>query len=121
MIYKPQIETHTELQGNWTINDYKAAFLRFYEIDKSWWKVADRYGIHPNMARLIAKGHQPGNKIRAKLGLPPRSAVVSVNGKVPGGSITLGAHQCKCGQYFISNHPRRQKCFICSPYRGKPK
>jgi len=85
--------------------------------------VADKYEVSRALLwKIINTDYEPKRfDIREKFGLPEESAVVSVNGRVPGGSITLGAHQCECGQYFISNHPRRQKCFICSPYRGKPK
>jgi hypothetical protein len=45
--------------------------------------------------------------------------VKAVDGSVVQGSQSLGSLICSCGQPFISNHPRRRKCFICSKYRGK--
>ena len=111
----------TEIEYLDNIIEYQRYFLAKHETLKSWRKVGEPYGLFPDTVRMIASGYDPGNTVRERLRLPPKSSVVSVNGKVPGGSITLGAHQCECGQYFISNHPRRQKCFICSPYRGKPK
>lgn len=94
-----------------------------HEISKSWRNTAAPYGLHPSMARMIANGYIPGNRIRKKLGLPEQSKVVSLNGSIPDGSQSLGARQCpneKCNhQWFIPNSPRRRKCFLCSPYRSK--
>jgi len=52
------------------IESYKTAFLALHEEIRSWRKIADRYGIYPNMARMISRGYDPGNKIRKKLRLP---------------------------------------------------
>ncbi|HMN11816.1 MAG TPA: hypothetical protein PKD55_05770 [Bellilinea sp.] len=90
-----------------------------HKISRSWRKVAEPYGIFPDTARLIAKGYEPGKKIRERLGLPPAASVVVVYGVVPDGAQVLQAERCQCGQYFIPNHPRRRKCFMCSPYRKR--
>lgn len=74
--------------------------------------------MNPAMARLIAQGYLPGKKVRGLLGLPPESSVVVMAGDVPAGSQALAAMQCGCGQWFIPNHPRRKRCFVCSPYKG---
>ena len=104
------------------VQSYQLLFLAKYQEEGTWRNVAKQYGLYPNMTRLIAYGHQPGNKIRKKLGLPPRSEVESMSGNIPEGSLALGAIVCiKCEQSFISNHPRRRKCFICSPYRSRKK
>jgi hypothetical protein len=92
-----------------------------HEITKSWRKTAYKYGIFPSMARMISLGYEPGPRIRAKLGLPQIANVVVVEGVVPAGSQSIAAQQCPCGQWFISNHPRRKRCFVCSPYRKKRK
>ena len=68
----------------------------------------------------IAKGNRPvPAKWREKFGLPPVSTVEPIAGEIPHGAQALGAMRCECGMPFISNHPRRRRCFICSPYRGK--
>lgn len=85
----------------------------------SWRTIGAEYGISGAMARLIANGYDPGKKIRQKLDLPQSAAVIVINGKVSDGAQALGEAVCGCGRTFISNHPRRSKCFVCSPYRGK--
>ncbi len=57
------------------IHAYEKRFLAVHTELKSWRDVAEPYDIHPSMARLIAKGHDPGTKIRAKLHLPAKQAV----------------------------------------------
>jgi hypothetical protein len=91
-----------------------------YATLKSWRKTAAPLGINAAMARLIANGYEPGRKIRKRLDLQPTAMVVVVgNGAdIPDGTQVIRATQCECGQWFISNHPRRRKCFICSPYRA---
>lgn len=71
------------------------------------------------MARLIANGYIPGAHIRRKLNLPAYAQVIAIAEEIPEGTLVLKATLCPCGQYFISNHPRRKKCFQCSPYRAK--
>lgn len=84
-----------------------------------------KYGIKVShgMAWMLAckPGYEPKRKMmRSALGLSVSSEVVVVNGQVENGSETLGSEKCKvCGSPFISNHWARQKCFRCSPYRGK--
>lgn len=96
--------------------------LNDYSRLSSWRKVGKVYGITAAMARLIAHGYNPGRRVRGQLGLPQLSTVITVaDGEVPDGSQVIGASRCACGQWFVSNHPRRSKCFICSPYRRKPK
>ena len=58
-----------------SLDAYKNAFLTNHDELKSWRKVAEPYKIYPSMARMIANGHSPGNKIRSKLGLPPMDKV----------------------------------------------
>jgi len=57
-------------------------------------------------------------KYRARLGLfPPATVYVVTDGDVPPGTQVISASLCACGQWFVSNHPARKRCFICSPYR----
>lgn len=71
------------------------------------------------LCRIAKGGYEPQKtEMRQRLGLPPISSVTPVEGEIPGGSLSIGARQCECGRWFISNSPRRNKCFICSPYRG---
>lgn len=61
-----------------------------------------------------------------RLGIPFPAIVQTVNGHyIPNGSQAIGARYCNskknptCRNAYISNHPRRDSCFTCSPYRGK--
>jgi hypothetical protein len=85
----------------------------------SWRETAKDYGIFPSMARLLSLGYKPGKKIRKLLDLPPLASVTSMDGDIPDGAQAHGAQLCPCGQYFISNHPRRGHCFTCSPCRKR--
>jgi len=77
-------------------------------------------GVSAPAIRRIAQGEEPGNRIRAKLGLPAVSTVVIIGGgSVPAGAQVIYANECECGQWYISNHPRRKKCFMCRPYRAR--
>lgn len=88
---------------------------------QSWQKVGNKYGINKALARLIANGYQPGAKIRAVLGLPEHRQVIAVAGEiVHPDALTIGSKLCiDCGRAFIPNHPRRKRCFICSPFRKR--
>ncbi len=90
-----------------------------HALSQSWRVAGDAYGLNPAMARMIAYGYSPGKKIRGLLGLPAESSVVVMAGEVPAGSQAVAALQCECGQWFIANHPRRRRCFVCSPYKGR--
>jgi hypothetical protein len=86
---------------------------------QSWRKTGARFGLNPAMARLIAGGYDPGRKIRGLLDLAvTATVVVMLSGEaVPDGAQVIRAELCGCGQWYISNHPRRRKCFVCSAYR----
>ena len=58
-----------------SLDAYKNAFMAKHDKVSSWRKVAGPYGIHPSMARMIANGYDPGNRIREKLRLPDKEAV----------------------------------------------
>ena len=102
-----------------TLEQLQREIQQDHEVTHSWRKTAQKYGVFPNMARMIANGYEPGPRIRARLGLPQVANVVVIEGRVPAGSQSIAAEQCACGQWFISNHPRRRKCFICSPYKRR--
>ena len=70
----------------------------------------------------VIQGIEPKtSQIREIFGLAPASMVIPVAGSVPDGTQVIAASRCSCGRYFVPNHPRRQKCFICSPYRPHKK
>lgn len=95
-----------------------------HEAGHSWRRIQADYPEYkaislPSLARL-ARGIDPGNKVRHLLGLPPAATVIVIGGgQIPEGAQVISADQCECGQWFISNHPRRHKCFVCSPARRK--
>jgi hypothetical protein len=84
--------------------------------------LAKEFGVSYGVIQRALDGRFPKRfDLRVRMGLPEISEVLTVNGNVPYRSQTLGAQRCACGQHFISNHPRRKRCFICSPFRGKKK
>ena len=88
----------------------------------SWHKIAALDEFRPIPAGTLHKMVKTGRigpKWRGRLGLPEQAKVESINGSIPDGSVSLGALLCGCGRWFISNHPRRKRCFVCGPYRGK--
>jgi hypothetical protein len=64
-------------------------------------------------------GYIPPRSVATKLDIELYASVIVIEGDVPNGAQVLRATRCVCSQYFISNHPRRKKCFICSPYRKR--
>lgn len=65
-------------------------------------------------------GYEPKDpEIREILGLDTDSPVMFVDGRTRPRARALDAMQCGCGEWFVSNHPRRRKCFTCSPFRGR--
>lgn len=103
-----------------TVDALRQKIASEYAEIQSWRKVAAPYGIHPNMARMIANGYQPGLKIRRLLGLPAITTVtIMLDEPIPDGAQVLTATRCECGRWYVSNCPARRKCFICRPYGGK--
>lgn len=73
------------------------------------WKIANQAGYEP---KDLA--------IREALDLDEESPVRYVDGRARPKAQALDVMACiDCSRYFVSNHPRRQRCFICSPYRGQ--
>lgn len=73
---------------------------------------------------IINKNLEPKDQdIRAKLGLPTLAPVsfvetVSVHGK----DVQVQAHtikRCECGQHYIPNTGKRDKCFGCVKFRRR--
>jgi hypothetical protein len=71
----------------------------------------------------VAKGRDPKDThTRALLGLPAIAHVVPVQGAVPDGTQVIGASMCIiCSKWYVSNSPRRKKCYECSPCRKETK
>lgn len=59
--------------------------------------------------------------IRHILGLNGEAQVQYLDGRQRPRAQAVGAVPCACGQWYVSNHPRRGRCFVCSPYRGRRK
>ena len=87
----------------------------------TWRQIArlDQYtGIPPGTLCTYAKTGYLPNRYRQRLGLPVVASVAPVMEPIPNGAQALFAVRCECGRWYISNHPRRKKCFVCSPYRA---
>ena len=106
-----------------TLDIVRGRLNYFRDLGMSWRQIAnlDEYkGIPFGTLDSIAHGLEPKRKHRQQLGLPPVSDVIYLYGYIPTGeAISVGAVLCECGQLFISNHPARKRCFICSPYRRR--
>jgi hypothetical protein len=102
----------------YTIDQIRLDMQTLKQNGKSWRYIGKHYNIQPSMARLILLGHEPGKKVRKILNLPQSAIVNIVSGTIPDNTQALNAVRCSCGQWFITNHPRRFKCFSCSPYKG---
>jgi len=88
----------------------------------SWRTIATLSEFHripPGTLSAIYKTKKVPKKWYRRFNMPPETTIVVITGEVPAGSQAIAAQRCECGQHFISNHPRRRKCFICSAYRGK--
>ena len=86
----------------------------------SWRQIArlDEYsGIPPGTLCTYAKTGYLPNRYRQRLGLPAVASVAPVMEPIPNGAQALFALRCECGRWYISNHPRRKRCFVCSPYK----
>ncbi len=95
------------------------------ELD-SWQAVADRLGFKSKATpwRVANQGWLPKDPASLqKLGLPALVGVQFVPGSTieSGALIGEGSRSCECGVEFISNHPRRRRCFYCSPIRRSVK
>lgn len=87
----------------------------------SWRTVGAALGVSHGTAARIGSGWEPREAgLRRVLGLPAwRVRVEVVGGVVPEGSQVVGAVACgSCGRWYVSNHPKRRRCYACSPVRG---
>ena len=88
-------------------------------------KLAAKYGVNPRYIwDWLTNGKEPtGPDVRRALGMTPlTTAIVWIMGgePIPPGCQVYSASICPiCSQPYISNHPARTKCFMCSPYKGK--
>lgn len=86
-----------------------------------WRAVGEVFGISGGMAyRVALQGYEPkDSEIRRKLGMAALEEVEVIGEDLQRGAQVLRSDVCvKCGQPFVSNHPRRGKCIRCSPYKG---
>jgi len=104
-------------------NALQSVFMAEYESCHSWRKIGKDHGISGPAARRFALEGAAGPEVRERLGLPARvlAAVESVTGDIiPDGAQVSGPAllcvQCQA-RYFLPNHPRRRRCFVCSPRR----
>jgi hypothetical protein len=106
--------TYTEAEVRQFICDKKASGKSFRKI-----ALEDYQGqITHSVVQKALQGQFPTDPIKRKvLGLSEHKNVTVIFGEVPDGTQVIQAQLCECGQFFISNHPRRSKCFICSPYK----
>lgn len=88
-------------------------------------RIGKAFGIHRATAwKIINQKKDPVDPdLRKTLKLGTKTEVNFINPlRNADRAIRIDAFKidiCECGQAFVSNHPRRKKCFICSPYRGK--
>lgn len=68
----------------------------------------------------IAGGRRVPQKWRRRLRVPEEGTVTVLQGEAVDGAVALRLQACSCGVWYVSNHPRRRRCFSCSPYGGKP-
>ncbi|MDD5397415.1 MAG: hypothetical protein PHW24_05185 [Candidatus Moranbacteria bacterium] len=78
--------------------------------------------INPGLAkRMVMDDYVPArNSTRIRIGLKP-NPIIKVMGDeiIHDGCQAIYERQCACGQYFIPNHPLRDHCFICRPFRTR--
>lgn len=121
----PPKSHRNECTQAYTFDYVYAVVMKLREAKKSFRYIAKeifRDRITFGTVQRISQGNEPHDpKIRAAIGLPVPNAVVVIigGGSIPPGCQVISASMCECGQPFISNHPARKKCFICSPYRKR--
>jgi hypothetical protein len=116
--YKPGCtQPYTWHEVSLRISHLRTSGKSFRQIAKE-----DYYGcVSHAVIQRVAAGNEPKEpRIREALGLPTYQQVVTVDGGyIPPGTQVAGASNCvDCGQSYSPNHPRRKKCFTCSPIKG---
>lgn len=120
-------QSHTPLPRTGSPHTLTLAVLRHrlradYQRIRNWRLVAEAYGVSKGLAyRIAVEGYEPKSAaLRRKLHLPlPTARVIPIDGAIPDGAQAPGAKWCViCGRSYISNHPRRRRCYDCSPPRG---
>ena len=87
-----------------------------------WQAVADLYNVNKTMVWRIANtDYIPKDQtIRQKLGLPVSARVFPAMGEILNGSAAPASRICpRCGNFFIPNAGKREKCYVCVPYRNR--
>jgi hypothetical protein len=106
--------SENDLQGK--IHDLSAA-------GKSQRAIAAKYGkpvTYGDIGRVLKGEFPKGRRKRVALDLSPSATIILIgDGEIPDGAQAIRALQCKCGQWFISNHPLRTHCFVCRPAKIK--
>jgi hypothetical protein len=96
---------------------------RHSELD-SWQLVADELELNKTTVwRVANQGWLPSDAVSLqKLGIAAQVGVLFMEGAIIEGGALVGqsSRTCECGVEFIPNHPRRRRCFYCSPIRRKP-
>jgi hypothetical protein len=106
----------------YTFNELREYVTRLYGAKTSLRKIArDVFNgsVSHGAVQRILDGVEPKDpQLRKAFGLPSYSTLVVVSGEViPDGAQVIGSRQCACGQWFVPNSPRRQRCYLCSPYK----
>lgn len=108
-----------------TAAELKNTLLKQYSEKKGnggWQAVADLHGVHKTMVwRIATSDYIPKDPtIRQKLGLPIFASVIPVMGEILNGSAAMPTKICPIeGNSFIPNTGKREKCYICVPYRNR--
>ncbi len=95
----------------------------------SWQAIGDRYGVNKGLAwKVVYTTYEPkAQHLRKLLGLPLDTPCTPISGShIPEGSQVLSARYClddrgkDCGhQSFVPNDWKRERCYTCSPFKGK--
>jgi hypothetical protein len=83
-------------------------------------EIGELFGVSGALIwKLFNRGIEPKKfEIRQRLGLPNVSEVLGIDRPITPGSLALGSKNCSsCTRPFIPNDAKRDKCYLCSPYR----
>lgn len=85
-----------------------------------WQEIAETepfLGIPLGTLNDIYRGRPVPKRWRAQLGYTEETTVMVVEGQLVEGSLVPGSQRCGCGRWYVANHPRRRRCYVCSPIR----
>jgi hypothetical protein len=109
----------------YTFNEVREYIEYLYSAKRSLRRIAreDFNGsVSHGAVQRVLEGVEPKDpQVRKAFGLPEYSFLVVVSDEpIPNGTQVYKAVQCiSCGQWFIPNSPRRQRCFVCFPFKPK--